>query len=182
MLLAGPLHAMDIGQEAEEHSDIDVSVSIDPGEQSGKAQGVVKILAPRERVWALITSCREATSMIPGLQSCTVMDTGPDRSWQRIRHVMNYSWYLPTLTYELRADYHAPSSVSIERVSGDLRVLKCSWDLQSEGAYTIARYSVELAPGFWVPHWLVRSALRRDLPKMLRALRGHAEDVHGAHS
>jgi hypothetical protein len=30
-------------------------------------------------------------------------------------------------------------------------------------------------PGFWVPHWLVRIALRRDLPKMLRALRSRAE-------
>jgi hypothetical protein len=182
LLAAGPLRALDIAQEADEHSDIDVSVSLDPGEQSGKAQGVVRIHAPRETVWALITSCVEAANMIPGLQSCTVLDTAPDRSWQRIRHVMNYSWYLPTLTYELRASYRPPGHVAIERVSGDLRVLRGSWDLQSDGAYTIARYSVELATGFWVPHWMVRSALRHDLPKMLRALRSHAEAIQGGHS
>ena len=34
-----------------------------------------------------------------------------------------------------------------------------------------------VAPGFWVPHWIVRAVLRRDLPKMLRALRTRAEFV-----
>jgi len=56
-------------------------------------------------------------------------------------------------------------------------VLKGSWYLQSDGDYTIAHYAVDLAPGFWVPHWIVRAALRRDLPKMLRALRARAEWV-----
>jgi hypothetical protein len=67
--------------------------------------------------------------------------------------------------------------VSIERISGDLRVLRGSWELQSDGDYTIAHYAVELAPGFWVPHWIVRAVLRRDLPKMLRALRARAEEL-----
>jgi hypothetical protein len=175
MLLGSSLNGMDLAQEAGEHSDIDVSVSLDPSEQSGKAQGVVRIHAAREAVWSLITSCAEAVTMIPGLVSCTVLDTAPDRSWQRIRHVLNYSWYVPRLTYELRATYQPPARVSIERVSGDLRVLRGTWELQSDGAYTIARYTVELTPGFWVPHWIVHVALRRDLPKMLRALRSRAE-------
>jgi hypothetical protein len=174
-LLSGSLNGMDLAREASEHSDIDLSVSLDSSEQSGKAQGVVRIHASRDGVWNLITSCDEAVAMIPGLMSCTVLETAPDRSWQRIRHVMNYSWYVPTLTYELRATYQPPARVSIERVSGDLRVLRGSWELQSDGAYTIARYTVELSPGFWVPHWIVHAALRRDLPKMLRALRSRAE-------
>jgi hypothetical protein len=49
--------------------------------------------------------------------------------------------------------------------------------LQSDGDDTIAHYAVDLAPGFWVPHWIVRAALRRDLPKMLRGLRTRAELV-----
>jgi hypothetical protein len=97
------------------------------------------------------------------------------RSWQRIRHVIDYSWYIPKLTYEFRASYEQPSRVSIERISGDLRTLRGSWVLQSEGDDTIAHYAIVLAPGFWVPHWIVRAALRRDLPKMLRALRTRAE-------
>ena len=169
--------AADLAQESTQHGDIDVAVSLDAGEQSGSASASVRIHARREVVWSLITSCAEALRLVPGLKACDVVETAPDRTWQRIRHVMDYSWYLPKLTYEIRASYDAPSRVSIERISGDLRILRGSWVLQNEGGDTIARYNVDLAPGFWVPHWIVRAALRRDLPKMLRALRTRAEFV-----
>jgi hypothetical protein len=173
--LAAP--AADLAQESAQHGDIEVTVTLDAAEQSGSAGASVRIHARREVVWSLITSCTEALHLVPGLVGCDVMETAPDGSWQRIRHVMDYSWYLPKLTYEIRASYDAPSRVSIERISGDLRILRGSWVLQSEGGDTIARYNVDLAPGFWVPHWIVRAALRRDLPKMLRALRTRAEFV-----
>jgi Polyketide cyclase / dehydrase and lipid transport len=169
--------AVDLAQESTQHGDIEVAVSLDAGEQSGSASASVRIYARREVVWSLITSCAEALHLVPGLVACDVMETAPDRSWQRIRHVMDYSWYVPKLTYEIRAFYDQPSRVSIERISGDLRVLRGSWVLQGDGDHTIARYSVNLATGFWVPHWIVRAALRRDLPKMLRALRTRAEFV-----
>jgi hypothetical protein len=169
--------AVDLAQESAQHGDIDVAVLLDAGEQSGSASASVRIHARREVIWSLITSCAEALHLVPGLVACDVMETAPDRSWQRIRHVMDYSWYVPKLTYEIRAFYDQPSRVSIERISGDLRVLRGSWVLQGDGDYTIAHYAVNLAPGFWVPHWIVRAALRRDLPKMLRALRARAEFV-----
>jgi hypothetical protein len=167
----------DLAKESAQHGDIDVAVSLDAGQQSGSADATVRIHASREVVWSLITSCAEALRLVPGLIACDVMETAPDRSWQRIRHVMDYSWYVPKLTYEIRATYEQPSRVSIERISGDLRILKGSWALQSDGDHTIAHYAVDLAPGFWVPQWIVRAALRRDLPKMLRALRARAEFV-----
>jgi Polyketide cyclase / dehydrase and lipid transport len=167
----------DLAKESAQHGDIDVAVSLDARQQSGSANATVRIHASREVVWSLITSCAEALRLVPGLVACDVMETAPDRSWQRIRHVMDYSWYVPKLTYEIRATYDQPSRVSIERISGDLLILNGSWGLQSDGDYTIAHYAVDLAPGFWVPQWIVRAALRRDLPKMLRALRARAEFV-----
>jgi ribosome-associated toxin RatA of RatAB toxin-antitoxin module len=177
LLAARMVSAADLAQESAEHGDIEVAVSLDAAEQSGSASATVKIHARRQVVWSLITSCAEELNMVPGLVGCEVLETAPDRSWQRIRHMMNYSWYLPRLTFEVRASYEEPSRVSIERISGDLRVLRGSWRLQSVGDDTIAHYTVDLAPGFWVPHWMVRSALRHDLPKMLRALRTRAELV-----
>jgi hypothetical protein len=173
--MARPALASDIANEAAQHSDIEVSVALDAEEQSGTANATVRIHAPRTLIWPLITSCTEALALVPGLVGCQVLETAADRSWQRIRHVVNYSWYMPKLTYEIRADYTEPSRVSIERISGDLRTLRGSWDLESAGDYTIARYHLELTPGFWVPALIVRAALRRDLPKMLRALRSRAE-------
>jgi hypothetical protein len=176
LLAAVAAHAANL--ESAPGSDITISVALDSAEQSGTASATVKIHAPREIVWSLITSCPESVKMVPGLEVCDVLQTAPDHSWQRIRHVMDYSWYTPKLTYVIRATYNPPSKVSIERVSGDLRILRGSWELQSDGDYTVAHYSVDLAPGFWVPHWVVRSVLRKDLPKMLRALRARAESVY----
>ena len=178
LLLCIAVHAAaaaNLAQESAQHGDIEVAVSLDAAEQSGSASASVRIHAHREVVWSLITSCTEALHLVPGLVACEVMETAPNRSWQRIRHVMDYSWYTPKLHYEIRASYDRPSRVSIERISGDLRVLRGSWALQSDGEETVAHYAVDLAPGFWVPQWIVRAALRRDLPKMLRALRTRAE-------
>jgi Polyketide cyclase / dehydrase and lipid transport len=177
LLAAHAAPAADLAQESGQLGDIDLSVVLDAGEQSGSASATVRMRARREVVWSLITSCAEALHLVPGLVGCDVVETAPDRSWQRIRHVLDYSWYLPKLTYEIRASYVYPSSVSIERTSGALRMLRGSWVLQSDGEFTIAHYAVDLSPGFWVPRWIVRAALRRDLPTMLRALRARAEFV-----
>jgi hypothetical protein len=179
LLAAGVSRAGNLAAEASSSNDIEISVSLDPTGQSGSASAIVRIHASRETVWSLITSCPESLRMVPGLEVCDVLETSPDQSWQRIRHVMNYSWYVPKLTYVMRANYDPPAKVSIERISGDLRTLRGSWELKSDGDYTIAHYMVDLAPGFWVPNWIVRGALRRDLPKMLRALRTRAEAMPG---
>jgi hypothetical protein len=175
LLATGVARATNIAAEASAGNDISISVSLGPAEQSGSASAIVRIHASRETVWSLITSCPESLRMVPGLEVCYVLESAPDQSWQKIRHVMNYSWYVPKVTYVIRATYDPPAKVSIERISGDLRTLRGSWELKSDGEYTIAHYMVDLAPGFWVPNWIVRTALRKDLPKMLRALRSRAE-------
>src|ERR1700730_2432678 len=175
--MADAAHGAIPAQESGQRGDIEVGVVLDKAEQTGRANATVRIHAGREVVWSLITSCPEALKLVPGLVDCEILETAPDRAWQRIRHVMDYSWFLPKLTYEVLATYDKPEKVSIERVSSDQSTLKVSWNLKSDGDYTIAQYSIDLAPGFWVPRWLVRGALKRDLPKMLRALRTRAESV-----
>jgi len=181
LLLLAQIPALraDIGKEAEQHGDIDIGVVLDPSAQSGRASATVRIRARREIVWTLATSCEESLKIVPGLITCQVLETASDGTWQRIRQVIGY-WYLPKISYELRATYDHPERVSIERISGDLRMLKGSWYFEEDGEFTIAHYSLELAPGFWVPHWLVRVALRHDLPRLLSALRARAESAQKA--
>jgi ribosome-associated toxin RatA of RatAB toxin-antitoxin module len=177
LFVASAVSAANLAQESSRHDDIDLTVSLDAAEQSGTAAGAVRIHARRETVWALITNCAESLRLVPGLEVCDVLETAPDQSWARIRQVMNYSWYVPKLSYVIQVTYDPPSQLSVERISGDVRTLKGTWVLKSEGDYTVVHYKVSLTPGFWVPHWLVRSALRRDLPRMLRALRARAEAI-----
>jgi hypothetical protein len=167
----------EIARDDPTDGDLEIGVALDAAQQSGQASATIRIHARLEVVWSLITSCAEALSLVPGMVACDVLETASDESWQRIRQVMDYSWYVPKLTYEIRATYDKPAHISIERIAGDLRSLRGSWSLQSDGDYTVAHYRVDLAPGFWVPQWIVHAALRRDLPKMLRALRSRAEFV-----
>jgi hypothetical protein len=144
-----------------------------------QTSATIRVHARRETVWALLTSCAMALELVQGLKECEVLDTAPDGSWQLIRQVIEYSWYVPKLSYIVRDTYDYPRRILIQRDSGDLRTLKAAWYLEADGEFTVLRYSLDIAPGFWVPRWLVRIALKHDLPKMLRALRTRAESSIG---
>jgi len=165
------------GEDGDTPADVQLNVVLDAAGQSGRADATIRIHATRDTVWSLVTSCPESLNLVPGLVGCDVLETAPDQSWQKIRHVLDYSWFIPKLTYELRATYDKPERVTVVRTGGDVKALSVQWTLQADGDYTIARYVIDLAPGFWVPRWLVRGALRRDLPKMLLALRNRAETL-----
>jgi hypothetical protein len=144
-----------------------------------QARATLRVHARRETVWALLTSCATALELVQGLKECQVLDTAPDGSWQLIRQVIDYSWFVPKLTYVLRDTYDYPGRILIERDSGDLSTLKATWFLEADGEFTVLHYSLEVTPGFWVPRWLARVAVNHDLPKMLRTLRTRAESAVG---
>jgi carbon monoxide dehydrogenase subunit G len=175
LLIALTAQAGEFADDQARPGDQPLSVVLGAGEQSGEARATIRIHAKRDTVWALLTSCAEAVKIVPGLDVCEVRDSAADHSWSTIHQVMEYSVLLPRVTYDVKATYSRPESISFERISGDLITLRGSWRLQSDGDYTTANYVFAFEPGFWVPHWMVRAALKRDLPKMLRALRQHAE-------
>jgi hypothetical protein len=142
-----------------------------------EAEATVRIHASRETVWAILSSCPEALKIVPGLEVCEVRERAADASWARIWQVMDYAWFLPRVRIEVKASYRQPAAMSFERVGGDPVTLQGQWDLQSDGSYTIAHYNLVFEPGPWVPRWILRSALKRDLPKMLQALRSDAEST-----
>ena len=144
-----------------------------------QTSATIRVHARRETVWALLTSCATALELVQGLKECQVLDTAPDGSWQLVKQVIDYSWYVPKLTYVVRDTYDYPGRILIQRESGDLRTLKATWYLEADGEFTVLRYSLEITPGFWVPRWLVRIALKHDLPKILRTLRTRAESSVG---
>jgi hypothetical protein len=167
--------------EVESPDEFGLAISLDANDQGGGATAEVRIRASREVLWRVLTSCDEALTIVPGLKVCEVLETGPGDSWQRIRQVMDYSWLVPRVNYVMQANYKKPDDISFEKISGDPMRMHGSWTLHSEGDYTLAHYQVAFTPGFWVPHWFIRASLKRDLPKMLRALRAHAEAAQRSH-
>jgi hypothetical protein len=139
------------------------------------AHATIRIHATREVIWAIVSSCPEALKILPSLKGCDVLERAPDGSWARIRQVMEYFRFLPNVRFEVRVNYLPPASITFERVSGDLTSVRGEWILQSDGGYTIAHYDIAIEPGVWVPNWIVRAALKHDLPIMLQSLRNNAE-------
>lgn len=154
-----------------------MSVVVSPA-QSGRgasAIATIHVHADRAVLWRLLTSCADALRIVPGLRVCEVRKAAADRSWQQIRQVVDYSWYLPRVSYVVKASYRPPSRIDFRQIAGDFSVLRGSWTLSRAGAATVARYRFKVVPAFWIPGWLVRAQLRLDLPAMLRALRARAE-------
>jgi hypothetical protein len=178
MLVATPCaHAQDASPKntATPADEFALTITTDPSEASSIATASIRIHATKAALWDILTSCAEALQIVPGLMQCEVQETAPDQSWQRIRQVMEYSWFTPRMSYVVLASYNKPDGIAFEKIAGDQIRLRGSWHLQRDGDYTVAQYVLEFAPGFWAPRWFVRAALKRDLPKMLRSLRAHAE-------
>jgi uncharacterized membrane protein len=151
--------------------EIIVHVRQSQGGHKGTVEATILIDAPSDRVWRVMTDCDAAPTFVPGLLSCQVLDAG--HNWEIIRHETKWVWLLPKVTYVFRADYHDRRQIDFKRIRGDLREMEGRWRLEAlnHGRQTIVRYRVYLDPGFYVPQWLVRLSLKRNLPAVLTALR-----------
>jgi uncharacterized protein YndB with AHSA1/START domain len=154
---------------------------IDVAAPRGRIRAAVRIPAPPEAVWRVMTDCREAAEFVPGLNRCRRIDRAPDGRWEDIEHVVRYSWLLPTVRYVFRAQYDRPRRIDFRRISGDLKEEEGTWLLTAtpDGS-TIVEYEVYLDPGFWIPHFLVVRWLRKDVPAALSGLRARVERAEAA--
>lgn len=140
-----------------------------------RVKAAIQIPAQVRSVWSVMTDCVAAPEFVPNLQSCEVLER--QESYELIQHRVKFSMLLPRVTYVFRADYTPRSEIAFERVSGGLRHLSGRWRLTELSAeLTQVDYEVALRPGFPVPRWLVRRSLKKDLPKVLRALRARVTE------
>ena len=144
---------------------------------AGDIRAAVQVRAPAERIFRALTDCAEVLAYVPHLERCVVLETAPDGSWQVVEHHIHYGWFMPDAYYVIRADYEGFARIRFSNVRGDFRENRGEWALQptGDGQAIIVTYRVKVVPRFYVPRWLIRSALKRDLPELMRALRAHAE-------
>jgi hypothetical protein len=79
--------------------------------------------------------------------------------------------------YVFRANYERFRRVRVTNVSGDFREHDAVWELRPVhgGEAVIVTYRVHIVPRAYVPGWIMRSTMKRDLPEMLKALRARCE-------
>jgi ribosome-associated toxin RatA of RatAB toxin-antitoxin module len=154
-----------------EQGDILVAVDKADGPARGTVEATILIDAPAQRIWKVMIDCGEIPTFVPGVQACKVLDSG--ENWEVIRHDVKWIWLFPRLSYVFKARYQPNRQIHFTRIGGDLREMRGSWQLTpiKRSNSTLVRYRVYLDPGFLIPQWLVRNALKSDLPAVLVALR-----------
>ena len=157
-------------------------VVVDSEEQGGRGRVVAMVLIDRdvEAIWRVILDCDRAPEFVPNMRRCEVLERAPDESWEIIEHEIKYSWFTPKTIYRFKAEYTPFERVHFERIDGDLRELVGDWvltPLRDRGRPVLVSYSVFIDPGAVVPEFLVRRALRRDLPELMRALRDRVSET-----
>lgn len=152
---------------------VQTAQDIDASHPRGWVRAAVRIGAPAESIWKVMTDCRQAPAFVPGLRRCRRIDGAADGSWEEIEQEVRYSWFLPTVRYVFRAEYDRPHRIDFRRVSGDLKEEEGTWRLieSPDRSATVVEYDMYVDPGFWIPQALVVRSLRRDLPAALTGLR-----------
>ena len=140
-------------------------------------QGAVLIDSHPRHIWKIMLDCDQTPAFVPGLKSCRLLQK--DDTTEIIEHQVKFTWLLPKVSYVFRATYQLFQRIDFEKISGDLKEFEGYWVLdQIDGSQkTIVLYSVYLDPGFFVPQWLVRKVLKKDLPAILIALRNRVSTL-----
>ncbi|HEX3843931.1 MAG TPA: SRPBCC family protein [Steroidobacteraceae bacterium] len=149
----------------------------------GTVEAAIRIHASAREIWPFITQCRYAAWLIPGLKRCRTLETAQDGSWADIEHIIQYSLFTPTMHSVFRAEFHPPYRMDFHRIGGNLKNEVGGWSLlPSAGDATTVVYRVSLQPGFWIPKFVVRRMLHKQLPAALRSLRKHSQELAATES
>lgn len=150
---------------------------IAPDRLAADIRAAVQVSAPPETVFRTLTDCSLALRFVPHLKRCAVVDTAPDGSWQEVEQQIDYGWLAPRAHYVFRANYERYTRIRFNHLRGDFRENQGVWQFEplDQGRSTLVTYQARLAPAFYVPRWMMRSMLKRDLPELMRGLRTHAE-------
>jgi hypothetical protein len=148
-------------------------VAPDPAGIAASVSAAIDIQASPDTVWAVMVDCDRAPKFVPDLKSCRVLESDPQGAWDVREHMIDWAWFLPTIRNVFRSDYERPRRLTFHRVDGDLKESDGEWRLEprNNGSATRVFYSARLAPNGWVPTSWVEDNMRRDIPKVLVALR-----------
>lgn len=143
-------------------------------------RAAVKVAASPEQVFRALTDCSRALHFVPHLKRCRVVETAPDGSWQNVEQTVDYGWLAPRASYVFHAAYEKFSRIRFSNVRGDFRENRGVWTFHpsEDGQATVVTYEAHVAPAFYVPRWMMRNMLKRDLPDLMRGLRANAENPH----
>ncbi len=138
----------------------------------------IKIAAPPRAIWDVLTACQIAPEYVPNVVSCRSLEKVDDGRSELFVQTVKPAFFLPTFEHVFRLDYEPYERIGVHRVSGPLARMAGDWWLlpQDDGKILLV-YELALDPGLPVPRFFVRATMKRDVPKILTAVRERAESA-----
>jgi hypothetical protein len=134
--------------------------------------------APPTDIWKILTACEIAPEYVPNVVSCKKVEELDDGRADLFVQTIKPIFFLPTFEHVFRLDYTPYTRIDVHRVSGPIAYMEGSWWLlPQESGRILLVYQVAVDPGLPIPRFLVRATMKRDLPKIMMAVRERAEAV-----
>lgn len=132
--------------------------------------------APAVAIWNVLRACDVAPEYVPNVVSCKKLEELDGGRADLFVQTIKPIFFMPTFEHVFRLDYTPYTRIDVHRVSGPIAKLDGSWWLlpQDNGRILLV-YELALDPGMPIPRFLVRATLKRDLPKVVQAIRERAE-------
>jgi hypothetical protein len=136
----------------------------------------VEIDAPATAIWDVLKACEISPEYVPNVQSCTKLEELDGGRADLFKQTIKPIFFLPTFEHVFRLDYTPYTRIGVNRVSGPIAHMQGTWWLEpQDNGRILLVYELSLDPGMPIPRFLVRATLKRDLPKVLAAVRERAE-------
>ncbi|HVY64303.1 MAG TPA: SRPBCC family protein [Gammaproteobacteria bacterium] len=136
----------------------------------------IDVAAPPQAIWDVLRACQIAPEYVPNVQSCRRLEVLDNGRAELFVQVIKPIFFVPAFEHVFRLDYTPYTRIDVHRVSGPIAHMDGTWWLLPQpGGHTLLVYDLALDPGFPIPRFLVRATLRRDLPKVMQAVRARAE-------
>jgi len=153
----------------------DGEVIVDAVNEGTTRYVVAKILIndTPHNVWRVLTNPFEFEGRIsPRMKDVEILVDATTHSVMKCK-VEIFPPLIPFITYTVESEYKPFEQVLFKRVDGTLKDFRGGWYLSSRenGASTEVTYQMFVDPGMPVPQWIIRKAMRAELPKTLVALR-----------
>ena len=141
----------------------------------------IVIAADPRDIWDILVACEIAPEYVPNVVACSSLEVLDDGAAELFIQTVKPAFFIPAFEHVFRMDYTPYERIVIRRISGPIRRLDSTWHLQvrADGDVLVS-YSLDVDPGIPIPRIFVRQTLRRDLPRVLNAVRDRAQAAHQA--
>jgi hypothetical protein len=139
-----------------------------PANTVPSVEAKILISRPPEKVWPVVVDPEKLMKNEDKVKKVKVLSRAGNKQTVAFSVVMTR--LLPTFDYILLQELSPPYLLQFHRVSGSFRDIQGSWRLTPAdgGKKTILAYTLKLDPGPFIPRPLLMTAVKGDLPNMMR--------------